>query len=512
MAERSERRSEPVAVREPAAVDDPVIVVGAGSAGAVVAARLAAAAVPVLLLEAGPDHDAAATPPAIAGANFFAACTDAFLWPGLDGRRTPSQAPRRYLRGRVVGGCSAVNAMVGLWATPADHDAPGWPASLGWAATAARRAAIERRLPLWRPPLAAWSPVEQALAVAAQGAGHRWCDDHHAAGAAGIGIGPAPLTVRDGRRVSVNEGYLEPMRSPGYLTVRGGAEVAAVLLDGRRARGVRLTDGTELAARRVVVAAGAINSPVLLLRSGVSAAGVGEGLGDHPSAPVTLVLRPTGRLQHPDRYVVNSLLRYSSGLVAGDDGVADMQVLTIAAVGAGPQDLGVAVAQAAVMRSFSRGRVTIDAAGAPVLDFRLLDDERDRLRLRDGVRRLVGLCRHPAMTAVTEAVVLNGLDGSAGVGGLTGGDIDALLADDGALDGWLAANTGDYVHACGTCRMGEAGAPGAVVDPSDGAVHGYEALHVIDASVLPDVPRANTHLTTVLVAEVLADGLLSRCS
>ncbi|MEZ5260408.1 MAG: GMC family oxidoreductase N-terminal domain-containing protein [Acidimicrobiales bacterium] len=348
-------------------------------------------------------------PAAIAGPSFFAACTDAYLWQGLDGRRTPSQAPCRY-RGRVVGGCSAVNAMVGLWATPADHDAPGWPASLGWAATAARRAAIERRLPLWRPPLAAWSPVEQALAVAAQDAGHRWCDDHHAAGAAGIGIGPAALTVRDGRRVSVNEGYLEPMRPSGYLTVRGGAEVAAVLLDGRRARGVRLTDGTELAARRVVVAAGAINSPVLLLRSGVSVAGVGEGLGDHPSAPVTLVLRPAGRLEHPDRYVVNSLLRYSSGLVAGETMVwptcrCSPSPPSGPAAGSGwrprPQDAFVQSGTGLHRRRRCAG------VGLPVARRRA----GPVAACGDGVRRLVGLCRHPAMTAVTEAVVLNGSTG-----------------------------------------------------------------------------------------------------
>lgn len=476
-----------------------MIVVGAGSAGAVVAARLAEAAVPVLLLEAGPDHRAAQTPAELAGPNFLAACTDRYCWSGIEGRRTPQQPPRPYLRGRVVGGCSAVNAMVGMWGVPADYAA--WPPALRWPATAAARAEIERRLPLWRPPRAAFSPIEAAFTAAALDAGHRWCEDHNAGE---LGVGPAALTVREGRRISTNDGYLEPHRAGPYLVVRGGAEVASVLLEGRRAVGVRLTDGTEVTGSRVVLAAGAIGSPVALLRSGVERPGVGAELADHPSAPVTFLLRPPGRLDHADRYLVSSVLRYSSGLLDradAPDAVADMQVLTIAAVGTTEADLAVAVSQAAVMRSFGRGRVSIDGGGAVQLDFRLLDDERDRLRLRDGLRRVVALGRHPAVRELTEAMVLTGVAED---------DVDGLLGDDDALDAWLTANTGDYVHACGTCRIGPADDPGAVVDGVDGAVHGYDGLHVIDASVFPAVPRANTHLSAVLVAEVLTAGLLAR--
>lgn len=483
-----------------------MVVVGAGSAGAVVAARLAEAAVPVLLLEAGPDHRAAATPPELAGPNFLAACTGRYCWSGLDGRRTPQQPARPYLRGRVVGGCSAVNAMVGMWGLPEDY--AGWPAALRWPETAAVRAEIERRLPLWRPDRAAFSPIEAALATAALDAGHPWCEDHNTAA---VGVGPAALTVRDGRRVSTNDGYLEPQRAGPYLTVRGGAEVASVLLEGRRAVGVRLVDGAEVEASRVVLAGGAIGSPLVLLRSGIARPGIGAGLADHPSAPVTFLLRPPGRLDHADRYLVSSVLRYSSGMLGdrdrdegrrpgrGDD-VADMQVLTIAAVGAADADLAVAVSQVAVMRSFGRGRVSLDADGVAQLDFRLLDDERDRRRLRDGLRRLVALGRHRAVRALTEAMVLDDVAAA---------DVDGLLADDVALDAWLAAHTGDYVHACGTCRMGAPDDPAAVVDGIDGSVHGYEALHVIDASVFPAVPRANTHYSAVLAAEVLTAGLLS---
>ncbi len=477
------------------------LVVGAGSAGAVVAARLAAAGRDVTLLEAGRDHRSADTPRELWGANFLAACTERYLWSNLHGARTPEQPPRPYLRGRTVGGCSAVNAMVGLW--PAAEDDADWPRPYHRDATAAMRVEIERRLPLERPPRHTWAPLDRALATAALDAGHAWCDDYHRPGAAGIGVGPAALTRRDGRRVSTNDGYLEPVRHHPNLSVWGDAEVAEVVLDGRRAVGVRLVDGRAVEAGTVVVAAGAIASPALLLRSGVRRAGIGQGLADHPSAPVTLLLRADGRLTDPDRLLVTTVLRYSSGLVAGPDGVADMQVMGIAAVGATEADLGMAVLQAAVMRSFGRGRVSLGPDGDTRIDFNLLADERDRLRLRDGLRRVIALTRHPAARSVIERVVCTGVEPDEAA-------IDALLADDEALDRWLAANTGDYVHACGTCRLGPATDAAAVVDPVAGAVHGYQGLHVIDASVFPAVPRANTHYCAVLVAEVMAAGLLDQ--
>jgi choline dehydrogenase-like flavoprotein len=472
------------------------IVIGAGSAGALVAARLAAAQ-PVLLLEAGADHPAG-PPPALAGPNFFAACRDPFIWHGLDARRTPHQAPRPYLRGRVVGGSSAVNAMVGLWGRPADYDR--WGPAASWARTEAGRRDISARFGLWRPPPPRWSPIERALGEAALDAGHPWCDDPNS-GPEAIGVGPAPLTVRAGRRISAADAYLGPLRGSPYLSVWGDAEVDRIVLDGRRAAGVRLRDGRELEADRVVVCAGAISSPLLLLRSGVEHPALGANLADHPSAPVTLLLRPAGRLPHPDRYVVNALVRYGSGQITGEDGAADMQLMAVAAVGTAADELGVAVLQAAVMRSFGRGRVSLDPAGAALIDFDLLGDERDRLRLRDGLRRAVALTRHRAVAELVDAVVLDGVG--------HGGAVEELLTDDDATDRWLERHTGDYVHACGTCRMGPADDPAAVVDRRDGAVFGYRDLHVIDASVLPQVPRANTHLSTVLVAQVLVSGLLA---
>jgi choline dehydrogenase-like flavoprotein len=148
------------------------------------------------------------------------------------------------------------------------------------------------------------------------------------------------------------------------------------------------------------------------------------------------------------------------------------------------------------MRSFSRGEVRLrsdDPHEDPVVEFRMLSDRRDLIRLRDATYRLIDLVRHPAIRTITEDI-------RAGTE-----PVDALSSD-AAVDEWLTGSVNDYVHATGTCRMGTPGDPAAVVD-TECRVIGFEGLRVCDASVMPDVPRANTHLTTVAIAEGLA-GLM----
>jgi choline dehydrogenase-like flavoprotein len=320
--------------------------------------------------------------------------------------------------------------------------------------------------------------------------GYPTCDDYHAPGA--TGISRWALTLREGQRVSTNDAYLEPARARPNLFVRGDALVDRVLFDGARAVGVRLASGEELEAGEVILSAGAVHSPAILLRSGIGdddGLPVGANLKDHAAtAGFEIDLRPESRRERTEAPVMHSLLRYSSGLAEG--GPNDMQMLWFNATGSRPDGLASARLIGAVMTVFSSGQVRLRSADPtidPIVEFRFLADDRDRRRLHDAVRRMLDVVRHPAVADVSERVTA-----------LTT-PIEELDSDD-AIAAWVDANVTDYVHACGTCRMGRPGDPAAVVD-LDGAVLGYERLSVCDASIMPDLPRANTHLTTVALAE-----------
>jgi 5-(hydroxymethyl)furfural/furfural oxidase len=144
------------------------------------------------------------------------------------------------------------------------------------------------------------------------------------------------------------------------------------------------------------------------------------------------------------------------------------------------------------MRVFSQGRLRLRSASPlddPIIEFGTLSDERDLVRLRDAVRRLIRLLSQPAVTAIATAATFDG-------------PLDKLDSD-AAIDEYLTATASDYVHAVGTCRMGSPGDPAAVVDTTCSVI-GYENLRVCDASVMPDLPKANAHLTTVAIAERLS--------
>jgi choline dehydrogenase-like flavoprotein len=175
-----------------------------------------------------------------------------------------------------------------------------------------------------------------------------------------------------------------------------------------------------------------------------------------------------------------------------------MQMLWSDSMGATEDGLALAQLTAAVMRVFSTGEVRLrsdDPVDDPIVDFRFLSDERDLIRLRDGVKRMIAVVRRPSMVDVAEQVTVQETT------------IEELDSDQ-AIDTWLAAVVGDYVHAVGTCRMGRPDDDGAVVD-LDGAVRGYQALHVVDASVMPDLPKCNTNLTTIAIAERLVQRMRS---
>ncbi len=402
----------------------------------------------VVLVESGPDLVAGVVPPEVDADNFFATVGLPTRNDGdLVATRTAGGTPRPYRRGRGVGGSSVVNAMVALRGDPNLYRSWGWDdADAAWSAMA---------LPEEEPLESELGPIDRAL-VAADSDARR-----------------VPLTRRDGRRVTSAEAYLWPARDRPNLVVRADATVERVALHARRAVGVVLSTGEEIAADHVVLSAGAIRTPALLLRSGFDTPGIGLGLQDHPSAPLTLALRD-GVPVDPAGLVIGTFRRR--------DGI---QLLPMNHLGPDAPRLGLLLVTLMTPRSRS-GTVRLDQLGEPLVDFALLDDPGDVKELGAAVADAVRMLRSDPFAEVVEQVYVDD----------SGTTIDAL-GDAASIERWLPAALGDCVHASGSCAMG------SVVD-ADGAVLGYESIHVCDASVFPTIPDANTHLPTTMLAERLS--------
>ncbi len=431
--------------------------VGAGSGGCVAARRLFDAGHEVTLVEAGPELRADDVPEEIAGGDTFAALsTRGRAYDDVVARRTTAGPVGPYARGRGVGGSSAVNAMVALRGDPRLYDSWGWD-----------RAGVDDAwsrvlIPEQRPSVSELGRIDRLLLAATDDA--RVC----------------PLTRRDGRRVTSAEAYLWPViaEPAGRFQLIAERTVDRVVFDGSgAATGLVLVGGDEIHADAIVLAAGAIHTPTILLRSGV--AGVGIGLRDHPAAGLLLRLRADARTRlDPAR----------RGLVAASTIERDgIQILALNHLGAGaPADL--AMLLVALMRPTSDGGSvrlrSDDPTVAPIVEFALLDRPEDRSRLGDGVRRTVRLLERPPFSEVVDAIYIDD----------RGTTVDAL-ADDDAVERWLVRHGADYVHATSS-------AASALDD--DGAVRDHEAVYVCDASAFPGIPDANTHLPTTMLAERLA--------
>ena len=548
------------------------LILGGGSAGCVLAARLSEDPNKrVCLVEAGRDIAPGKMPAAIASRYPGRAYLDVRnIWQRLTARMA-AQGSRRYEQARLLGGGSAINALMTNRGAPDDYDEWGRLGAEGWSWDSclpyfrkletdcdftgplhgdAGPVRIRRTAPAFLSPF-----VKGVMGVlASRGLPTR--ADQNGEWQDGVYVGAIGVSEQ-GERIPVSVCYLtDEVRARPNLTLRTECVVDRVLFRGTQAVGARVLDRAgaveELHAAEVIVCAGAIHSPALLIRSGVGPLdqlldlgvplvadrpGVGGNLMEHPSIAVSALLTTQGRTPHVDEHHEQAIVRFSSGLPGTVPG--DMHGAILSRSGWHSVGYRLGTMFFWVNKSYSRGRVqvtSLDPLQEPDVRFSMLSEARDLQRLKQALRMGAETLSAPGLDPLRSVVfpssysprvakvampgrfnalqrgVLSLLLDIAGplrgwvVRGLVtqGVTLDKLLADDRALSEFVRANVGGTWHPSGTCRMGRADDPQAVT-LNDGRVIGVTGLRVCDASLMPAIPCANTNVPTIMIAERIAD-------
>ncbi len=518
-----------------------VVIVGGGAAGSVLAGRLAAnTQTSVLLLEAGPDYpDPANIPDEIRyGHTRFAEAPDSRHNWALRGTITEEQGEIHVAQGKVIGGGSSINGQAMQRGFPEDFDS--------WAALGNDEWSYEKVLPYFRKserdldiqdnychgsngPMPVrrrqsgpWPAIQQAFHDACTKAGFGTTNDTNGLHPAGIGVPPS--NNLNGVRMSTAMTHLNPVRHHLNLTVRGEVFVRKIVIEDGRAVGVKAESGGkvfDIEADRVILSAGAIRSPHLLMLSGIGPLdqlqrfgiptvchlpGVGQNLWNHLSAQITFKVKNGISLAtHADS--VHFSLHYTA---QGSSAINDMVLRTSPVVDERTERVpGVRtrylngdvppeqVARISCTLGLPDGAGYVELASAdpsvqPSFNYRYLQHPNDIRRVRDGVRLAARLLESDAYKDVVDYRIH---------------PTDEILANDDALDLWIRQTAGTARHVSGTCRMGPVTDPMAVVDQYC-RVKGIQGLWVTDASVMPRIPRSGgAHATVIMIAERVVDWI-----